>query len=45
MTFTGVGSSSPSTAPYHVTLQPGRTQRLENVVSSQLGVRNGDSAC
>jgi PKD repeat protein len=41
VTFTSVGVVVPVTAPYHITLQPGRTQRIENVVSSQLGVRDG----
>jgi hypothetical protein len=38
--FTGTGLNSVSTAPLHVTLTPGSTERLENVIGSQLGINN-----
>lgn len=41
VTFTSIGVNSVPTNPIHVTLQPGQTQRLENVVGGQLGVTNG----
>ncbi|HTG32445.1 MAG TPA: PKD domain-containing protein [Thermoanaerobaculia bacterium] len=41
VTFTGLGTSAATTAPFHVTLQPGETRRLENVVGGQLAVANG----
>jgi PKD repeat protein len=41
VTFTSIGLNAVPTSPLHVTLQPGQTQRLENVVSGQLGVQNG----
>jgi PKD repeat protein len=41
VTFTSVGLNAVPTSPLHVTLQPGQTQRLENVVAGQLGVQNG----
>jgi len=40
VTFTSVGLNSTPTPPLHVTLQPGQTERLENVIASQWGVRN-----
>jgi PKD repeat protein len=41
VTFTSIGLNAVPTNPIHVTLQPGQTQRLENVVAGQLGVANG----
>jgi PKD repeat protein len=41
VTFTGLGATAATTAPFHVTLQPGETRRLENVVGDQLAVANG----
>lgn len=41
VTFTGLGLNAVPTTPVHVTLQPGETRRLENVVGGQLGVANG----
>ncbi len=41
VTFTSIGLNAVPTSPLHVTLQPGQTQRLENVVAGQLGVQNG----
>jgi len=40
VTFTSVGLNSTPTPALHVTLQPGQTERLENVIASQWGVRN-----
>jgi PKD repeat protein len=40
VTFTSVGLTSTPTPPLHVTLQPGKTERLENVIASQWGIRN-----
>ena len=41
VTFTALGVAANPTSPLHVTLQPGETQRLENVVASQWGIHNG----
>ena len=41
VTFTSIGVNSAPTPPVHVTLQPGETQRLANVVGQQWGIRNG----
>jgi hypothetical protein len=41
VTFTNLGVTSAPTTPVRVTLQPGETQRLENVVASQWNVTNG----
>lgn len=41
LTFTGLGLNSRSTTPLQVTLAPGRTERLENVVEDQWNIRNG----
>ncbi|HLI57044.1 MAG TPA: hypothetical protein VKY26_08415, partial [Actinomycetota bacterium] len=41
VTFTSVGLTSTPTAPLAVTLQPGETKRLQNVVAGSLGVANG----
>jgi hypothetical protein len=41
VTFTSIGLNAVPTSPIHVTLQPGQTQRLENVVAGQLHVQNG----
>ncbi len=40
VTFTGIGVNAVPTAPLHVTLQPGETQRLQNVIASQWGINN-----
>jgi PKD repeat protein len=40
VTFTGIGVNAAPTAPLHVTLQPGETQRLQNVIASQWGISN-----
>lgn len=40
VTFTGIGVLAVPTAPLHVTLQPGETQRLQNVIASQWGIKN-----
>jgi PKD repeat protein len=41
VTFTGIGLTAKPTSPLAVTLQPGETKRLQNVVSGSLGVTNG----
>jgi PKD repeat protein len=41
VTFTNLGFTSTPTTPLHVTLQPGETRRLENVVAGQWNVTNG----
>ncbi|HEY0513817.1 MAG TPA: PKD domain-containing protein [Thermoanaerobaculia bacterium] len=41
VTFTNLGFTSTPTTPLHATLQPGETQRLENVVAGQWGIQNG----
>jgi len=41
VTFTSIGLTAVPTNPVHLALQPGQTQRLENVVAGQLGVQNG----
>ncbi|HEX6903193.1 MAG TPA: PKD domain-containing protein [Thermoanaerobaculia bacterium] len=41
VTFTSVGLTSTPTTPLRVTLPPGKTERLENVVASQWNIRNG----
>jgi PKD repeat protein len=40
VTFTGVGLNSVPTTPVSVTLQPGQTERLENVIASRWNIRN-----
>ena len=40
VTFTNVGVNATPTSPLHVTLQPGETQRLQNVIASQWGINN-----
>jgi chitodextrinase len=40
MTFTPAGLNSVPTAPLHVSLTPGSTERLENVIASELGINN-----
>src|SRR5947199_739622 len=40
VTFTGIGVNAVPTTPLHVTLQPGETQRLQNVIASQWGINN-----
>ena len=37
---TGIGVNASPTTPLHVTLQPGETQRLQNVIASQWGISN-----
>jgi PKD repeat protein len=41
VTFTSVGLTAKPTSPLAVTLQPGETKRLQNVVAGSLGVSNG----
>lgn len=41
MTFTGLGLTATPTSPLHLTLPPGSTQRLVNVIDSQWGIKNG----
>jgi hypothetical protein len=41
VTFTSLGVQSAPTAPLRVTLAPGETERLENVISGQLGLSKG----
>ena len=41
VTFTNLGFNSLPTTPLRVTLQPGETRRLENVVAGQWNVTNG----
>jgi PKD repeat protein len=41
VTFTNLGFTSTPTTPLRVTLQPGETRRLENVVAGQWNVTNG----
>jgi len=40
VTFTGIGVNAVPTPPLHVTLQPGETQRLQNVIAGQWGINN-----
>jgi len=40
VTFTGIGVNAAPTSPLHVTLQPGETQRLQNVIAGQWGINN-----
>ncbi|HEY3570332.1 MAG TPA: PKD domain-containing protein [Thermoanaerobaculia bacterium] len=40
VTFTGIGVNAVPTTPLHVTLQPGETQRLQNVISGQWKISN-----
>ncbi|HET9208903.1 MAG TPA: PKD domain-containing protein, partial [Thermoanaerobaculia bacterium] len=40
VTFTNVGIRAEPTSPLHVMLQPGETQRLQNVIASQWGINN-----
>jgi PKD repeat protein len=40
VTFTGVGLNSVTTTPVTVTLQPGQTERLENVIAGRWNIRN-----
>ncbi|MFL6235066.1 MAG: PKD domain-containing protein [Thermoanaerobaculia bacterium] len=40
VTFTGIGVNATPTTPLHVTLQPGETQRLQNVIAGQWGINN-----
>ena len=40
VTFTSVGLTSAPTAPLHVTLAAGKTERLEDVIAGQWGIRN-----
>jgi len=41
VTFTSVGLTSNPTTPVQVTLQPGQTERLENIIAGRWGVRDG----
>jgi PKD repeat protein len=41
VTFTSVGLTSTPTTPLRVTLAPGKTERLENIVAGQWNIRNG----
>jgi hypothetical protein len=41
VTFTSLGFSAQPTPPVQVTLPPGKTERLENVVSGELAVKAG----
>ncbi|HEY2293448.1 MAG TPA: PKD domain-containing protein [Thermoanaerobaculia bacterium] len=38
--FTGIGVNAVPTSPAHVTLQPGETQRLQNVIAGQWHISN-----
>jgi PKD repeat protein len=38
--FTGIGVNAVPTSPLHVTLQPGETKRLQNVIAGQWGINN-----
>jgi PKD repeat protein len=40
VTFTSVGLTSVPTTPVRVTLQPGQTERLENVIAGRWNIRN-----
>jgi PKD repeat protein len=40
VTFTGIGVNAAPTTPLHVTLQPGETQRLQNVIAGQWKINN-----
>jgi len=40
VTFTGIGVNAVPTTPVHVTLQPGETQRLQNVIAGQWNINN-----
>ncbi len=40
VTFTAVGLNSLPTTPVSITLQPGQTERLENVIASRWNIRN-----
>jgi plastocyanin len=39
--FTGLGVNAKPSAPLHVTLAAGKTERLANVISGQLGISQG----
>ncbi|HEY9422282.1 MAG TPA: PKD domain-containing protein [Thermoanaerobaculia bacterium] len=41
VTFTSVGLNSTPTTPLQITLAPGKTERLENVVADQWNIHNG----
>ncbi len=41
LTFTSVGLNGTTTAPLHLTLKPGETQRLANVIDGQWGIKQG----
>lgn len=41
VTFTSLGVNSDPTTPLRVTLPPGKTERLENVVASEWNIHNG----
>ncbi|HEV2847115.1 MAG TPA: hypothetical protein VG477_19820, partial [Thermoanaerobaculia bacterium] len=41
VTFTSLGLNSTPTTPLQVTLAPGKTERLENVVAGQWNIHNG----
>lgn len=40
-TRVGTGATSNPTAPLHLTLQPGETQRISNVIGTQWGINDG----
>ena len=40
VTFTSVGNTSTPTSPLHLTLTPGETERLANVIAGQWGIKN-----
>ena len=40
ITFTGTGVTTQPTAPVHLTLQPGETRRLSDVIGQQWGLHN-----
>lgn len=40
LTFTGVGLNGTTTAPFRLTLTPGQTERLENVIAGRWGINN-----
>lgn len=40
VTFTSVGLNSVPTQPVRVTLQPGQTERLENIIAGRWGIRD-----
>jgi PKD repeat protein len=41
LTFTNIGNNASTTAPVRLTLQPGETRRLTDVLNSQWGITNG----